>query len=190
MIFSGAANNIRRNIADEVNHHGIIDTLSWVSQSIADWTVPQVRHPKPVDIALNYYGHKKPHHVGNINYGHSSKHSIRTRKKNNNKKSIRTKPRRSRRPPPTTKRRPWKQHKRRKNNLLPSNSYQNLFNKKTIDKNEEETVMSSHSYSFPSSRQDFSTVASKIDAEPTIAEFLLGKYIGGKIQSFGKTVFG
>ena len=83
-IFIGAADNIRRNIVDEVNHHGIIDTLSWVSQSVADWTVPDVRHPKPVDVALNDYGQRTHNHVvGNKNYGHSSKHSIRTRKKNN-----------------------------------------------------------------------------------------------------------
>ena len=191
LINSGAANNIRRNIADEVNQHGIIDTLSWVSQSIADWTVPQVRHPKPVDIALNYYGHKRPKHVGNVNYGHSSKHNLRTRKKSNSNKYSRTKPTRSRRPNLTTKRRPWKQHKRKKDYVLPPGySYQNLFNKKTINNEKDEVVMPSKSYSFPLSRQDPSIAASKTDVESTVAEFLLGKYIGGKINSFGKTIFG
>ena len=154
--------------------------------------MPQVRHPKPVDIALNYYGHKKPNHVGNLNYGHSSKHKLKTRKKSSSKNAIRSKPTRSRRPALTTKRRPWKQHKRKKDYILPPGySYQNnFFNKKTINNNEE-VVMPSNSFSFPSSRQDLSAIkASKTDSESTVAEFLLGKYIGGKINSFGKTIFG
>ena len=171
---------------DEVNHHGIIDTLSWVSQSIADWTVPQVRHPKPVDIALNYYGHDASKHVGNINYGHSSKRvtnpyvdrNVRTRHKSS---SIKNKSTRSRRPPVTAKRKPWKQHKRKKN--IPSYNRHNLFNKKII--NTHEAIMPSNSFSFPSSRTDLSTAPSKIEADPTIAEFLLGK-----IHKFGKKVFG
>ena len=153
--------------------------------------MPQVRHPKPVDIALNYYGHKRPKHVGNVNYGHSSKHNLRTRKKSKTNKYSRTKPTRSRRPNLTTKRRPWKQHKRKKDYVLPPGySYQNLFNKKTINNEKDEVVMPSKSYSFPLSRQDPSIAASKTDAESTVAEFLLGKYIGGKINNFGKTIFG
>ena len=123
-IFIGAADNIRRNIVDEVNHHGIIDTLSWVSQSVADWTVPDVRHPKPVDVALNYYGQLTPNHVvGNKNYGHSSNHvktSYGNRKrqtKYKSRNSIKNKLTRSQRPPLTAKRKPIISNKRRKNLL-------------------------------------------------------------------------
>ena len=187
-IFIGAADNIRRNIVDEVNHHGIIDTLSWVSQSVADWTVPDVRHPKPVDVALNYYGQLTPNHVvGNKNYGHSSNHvkkSYGNRKrqtKYKSRNSIKNKLTRSQRPPLTAKRKPIISNKRRKN---PSSySFDHVLYKKTINQNE--VVMPSHLYSFPSSRHDLSTGQSKITDEPTIAEYVLGN-----IHKLGQKVFG
>ena len=187
-IFIGAADNIRRNIVDEVNHHGIIDTLSWVSQSVADWTVPDVRHPKPVDVALNYYGQLTPNHVvGNKNYGHSSNHvktSYGNRKrqtKYKSRNSIKNKLTRSRRPPLTAKRKPMP-NKRRKN---PSSySFDSPLHKKTTNQNKV-INMPSHSYSFPLSRQDLSTAPSKIKAEPTIGEFVLGN-----LHKLGKKVFG
>ena len=172
----GLASNIRRNLADEVNRHGIIDTLSWVSQSIADWTVPKVHHPKPVDIALNYYAHSKPpHHIENIKYGHSSKlelnslfnKHVRTKIGSD---SVKSKLTRSRRPPLTAKRKTMP-NKRKK--VSSSYNYDNLFRKKTMQKHE--VIMPSHKYSFPSSRQDLSTAPSKIDVGPTIAEYVLGK---------------
>ena len=187
-IFIGAADNIRRNIVDEVNHHGIIDTLSWVSQSVADWTVPDVRHPKPVDVALNYYGQLTPNHVvGNKNYGHSSNHvkkSYGNRKRQTKYKSrdsIKNKLTRSQRPPLTAKRKPIISNKRRKN---PSSySFDHVLYKKTINQNE--VVMPSHLYNFPSSRHDLSTGQSKIKDEPTIAEYVLGN-----IHKLGQKVFG
>lgn len=45
----------RRNLSDEVESNGAANTLNWVSQSIADWTVPDVRHPAPIDVALGTY---------------------------------------------------------------------------------------------------------------------------------------
>ena len=144
--------------------------------------MPKVRHPKPVDIALNYYG---PNHVGKINHGHSSKpilnslfsKHVRTRNINN---SVKNKITRSRRPPLTAKRKSMLN--KRKNNPS-SYNHNSLFHKKTMQQHE--VIMPSHSYSFPSSRQDLSTAPSKIDSEPTIAEFVLGK-----IHNLGKKVFG
>ena len=147
-----------------------------------------MRHPKPVDIALNYYGHQRPKHVGSINYGHSSKHTINSfvdrniqKKRQKSHHSIKNKLTRSRRPPLTAKRKPMP-NKRRKN---PSSySFDSLLHKKTTNQNKV-INMPSHSYSFPLSRQDLSTAPSKIKAEPTIGEFVLGN-----LHKLGKKVFG
>ncbi len=47
------ARNVRRNLNDEMEHSGLLSTLSW----IFNWKVPKVSHPRPMDVALNNYAH-------------------------------------------------------------------------------------------------------------------------------------
>lgn len=49
------ARNVRRNLAEEVDHSGLLSTLSW----IFNWRVPKISHPKPLDVALNTYSNYK-----------------------------------------------------------------------------------------------------------------------------------
>ena len=52
-LFSDVARNVRRNLSEEVDHSGLLSTLSW----IFNWRVPPVKHPHPMDVALNNYAH-------------------------------------------------------------------------------------------------------------------------------------
>ena len=45
------ARNVRRNLSAEVDQSGLLSTLSW----IFNWRVPQIKHPHPMDVALNNY---------------------------------------------------------------------------------------------------------------------------------------
>ena len=69
--YFSAIRTLRRNLSDEVRRNGFPGTLSWVSQSLADWSVGgprgrgNVKHPRPIDVALgNYYnrGHTRSKH--------------------------------------------------------------------------------------------------------------------------------
>jgi len=42
-------------LEDEFQHNGILGTLGWVWDSITHWKAPKVKHPKPLDVALNNY---------------------------------------------------------------------------------------------------------------------------------------
>ena len=182
--FKGVVRNIRRNLSDEIDHNGIIGTLSWVSQSIADWTVPNVRHPKPVDVALNYYGQDAPNYLGSLNHGHSRKPAVPAKRRkpyagisttlrprnsaNTHRKTIKV----PRRPKPTSKRKTMLNKIKNSPSSYPL-SYEKLFNKKASQKYD--TIMPSESYSFPSSRREPSNYLKKKQKAPTITEYLLGK---------------
>ena len=185
----GVVQNIRRNLSDEVDSNGIIDTLSWVSQSLADWTVPQVHHPRPEDVALNYYSQAYHNYdnVGSFIHGHSS-----SKYSSNNINNIKylagsktLKPRytssdrrktiqRPHRPPLTAKRKSMPKERRRKP-FLPSYQFDDkFFQKKTLF---QPSIMPSQSYSFPTSRQDPSmkSLSEKHNSEQTIVEYVMGK---------------
>ena len=53
--FSAFARNVRRNLSDEIQHNGVAGTISWVINSIRHFTGSNVKHPKPLDVALNNY---------------------------------------------------------------------------------------------------------------------------------------
>jgi hypothetical protein len=53
--FPAVARNVRRNLEDEIEHNGVISTLGWVWDSISHFRLPKVKHPKPLDVALNNY---------------------------------------------------------------------------------------------------------------------------------------
>lgn len=85
------ARNVRRNFVEEVGHNGVWDTVSWVWQSIVNWKVPTVKHPQPVDVALNYYGsskyaHQKPSSSSRRKVSNSSGWTWRKRKRQKKRK--------------------------------------------------------------------------------------------------------
>ena len=63
LFFSAFARNVRRNLSDEIQHNGVTGTISWIVNSIRNFTGSKVKHPKPLDVALNNY-HAYSGHTG------------------------------------------------------------------------------------------------------------------------------